>query len=71
MAAEKAAGAIGAIGPNLDQLRPSAAVLSAIVRSGSGSMPSFSGKLTDSQIAAVATSSRPSPVAEAAGYRRG
>lgn len=49
----KAAGATGAIGPNLDQVRPSAATVAAIVRSGGGSMPSFAGKLTDAQIAAV------------------
>ncbi len=51
----KAAGASGTIGPNLDQLRPSAATVSGIVRSGGGGMPSFSGKLSDAQIAAVAT----------------
>jgi mono/diheme cytochrome c family protein len=49
----KAAGATGTIGPNLDQLRPSAATVAAIVRSGGGAMPSFAGKLTDAQIAAV------------------
>jgi mono/diheme cytochrome c family protein len=49
----KAAGATGAIGPNLDQVRPSAATVAAIVRSGGGSMPSFAGKLSDAQIAAV------------------
>ncbi len=51
----KAAAASGSVGPNLDQLRPSTAAVSGIVRSGGGGMPSFSGKLTDSQIAAVAT----------------
>jgi mono/diheme cytochrome c family protein len=51
----KAAGASGTVGPNLDQLRPSAATVSGIVRSGGGAMPSFSGKLRDAQIAAVAT----------------
>jgi mono/diheme cytochrome c family protein len=51
----KAAGATGAIGPNLDQVRPSAATVTAIVRSGGGPMPSFAGKLTDAQIAAVAS----------------
>jgi mono/diheme cytochrome c family protein len=50
----KAAGASGAVGPNLDQLRPSAAAVSQIVRSGGGAMPSFSSKLSDAQIAAVA-----------------
>jgi mono/diheme cytochrome c family protein len=51
----KAAGASGTVGPDLDQLRPSAATVSGIVRSGRGGMPSFSGKLSDAQIAAVAT----------------
>jgi mono/diheme cytochrome c family protein len=51
----KAAGASGTIGPDLDQLRPSAATVSQIVRTGSGEMPSFSGKLSGAQIAAVAT----------------
>jgi cytochrome c6 len=50
----KAAGATGTVGPNLDQLQPSAATVSGIVRSGGGGMPSFSGKLSDAQIAAVA-----------------
>jgi mono/diheme cytochrome c family protein len=51
----KAAGTTGTTGPNLDQLRPSAAAVSAIVRSGGGVMPSFSGQLSDTQISAVAT----------------
>jgi mono/diheme cytochrome c family protein len=51
----KAAGASGTSGPNLDQLRPSAAAVSQIVRSGRGIMPSFSGQLSDGQIAAVAS----------------
>src|SRR6185437_1395694 len=51
----KAAGATGTVGPNLDQLRPSAATVSGVVRSGAGVMPPFSGKLSDPQIAAVAT----------------
>jgi cytochrome c6 len=51
----RAAGATGQIGPNLDQLRPSADAVSSIVRSGGGSMPSFSGKLNGAQITAVAT----------------
>jgi mono/diheme cytochrome c family protein len=50
----KAAGASGSIGPNLDQLRPSAATVAAIVRSGGGSMPSFASKLSGAQISAVA-----------------
>jgi mono/diheme cytochrome c family protein len=51
----KAAGASGTIGPNLDQLRPTAVTVSQIVRTGSGEMPSFSGKLSDAETAAVAT----------------
>jgi mono/diheme cytochrome c family protein len=51
----KDAGATGSVGPNLDQVQPSAADVSQIVKSGSGVMPSFSGKLSDAQIAAVAT----------------
>lgn len=51
----KAAGATGAVGPNLDQLQPSADVVSSIVHSGGGGMPSFSGKLSSAQITAVAS----------------
>jgi sulfite dehydrogenase len=51
----KAAGATGSVGPDLDQVQPSAAAVTQIVKSGSGAMPSFSGKLSDAQIAAVAT----------------
>jgi mono/diheme cytochrome c family protein len=51
----KAAHATGSIGPNLDQLAPSAAQVSETVKSGAGSMPSFSGKLSDAEIAAVAS----------------
>jgi len=51
----KAAGTTGTIGPNLDQLRPTVATVSQIVRTGSGEMPSFSGKLSEAEIAAVAT----------------
>jgi sulfite dehydrogenase len=50
----KAAGTSGTVGPNLDDLRPSADTVSAIVRSGGGSMPSFVSKLSDAEIAAVA-----------------
>lgn len=49
-----AAHATGSIGPNLDQLRPSAATVSAFVKSGGGAMPSFAGKLSPAQITAVA-----------------
>jgi mono/diheme cytochrome c family protein len=51
----KAANSSGTTGPNLDGLRPSADTVSATVKSGGGGMPSFSGKLSDAQIAAVAT----------------
>jgi mono/diheme cytochrome c family protein len=51
----KAAGASGSVGPNLDQLRPTAATVSQIVHTGGGAMPSFSGKLSDAEIAAVAS----------------
>jgi mono/diheme cytochrome c family protein len=50
----KAAGATGMIGPDLDQLRPSAPLVSSVVQTGLGPMPSFAGKLSPSQIAAVA-----------------
>ena len=50
----KAAGATGSVGPNLDQIRPAASTVSAIVQSGSGAMPSFAQKLSAAQIAAVA-----------------
>jgi mono/diheme cytochrome c family protein len=49
-----AAGASGAVGPNLDERKPDAATVSAIVSSGGGSMPSFSGRLSDAEIEAVA-----------------
>src|SRR5689334_18999553 len=50
----KAAGAKGTVGPNLDQLQPSAALVSRQVRNGGGVMPSFKGKLSPQQIQAVA-----------------
>jgi mono/diheme cytochrome c family protein len=50
-----AAGAGGTVGPNLDQLTPSTAVVSRQVINGGGAMPSFSGTLTDAEIQAVAT----------------
>jgi mono/diheme cytochrome c family protein len=51
----KAAGASGNVGPNLDDLQPSADAVSGIVKSGGGAMPSFSGKLSDAQTSAVAS----------------
>jgi mono/diheme cytochrome c family protein len=50
----KAAGASGAVGPNLDQLKPAAGTVAAVVRSGAGSMPSFSSRLSAAEIQAVA-----------------
>jgi mono/diheme cytochrome c family protein len=48
-----AAGATGTIGPNLDQLAPSVAVVAHQVTVGGGVMPAFKGKLTPAQIQAV------------------
>ena len=50
----KAAGATGTIGPNLDQLKPSQAIVQHQVEVGGGPMPSFRGQLSDAQIQAVA-----------------
>ena len=50
----KAAGSSGTTGPNLDSLKPTAATVAAIVRSGAGVMPSFSSRLSAAQIQAVA-----------------
>lgn len=49
-----AAGATGTTGPNLDQLKPSEAIVAHQVTVGGGVMPSFQGKLTPAQIQAVA-----------------
>jgi mono/diheme cytochrome c family protein len=50
----KAAGAHGTVGPNLDQLQPSAKLVRKQVITGGGVMPSFKGKLSPAQIKAVA-----------------
>jgi cbb3-type cytochrome c oxidase subunit III len=50
----KAAGTTGTIGPNLDQLKPSQAVVQHQVEVGGGVMPAFKGTLSAAQIAAVA-----------------
>ena len=50
----KAAASTGTVGPNLDQLKPSQAIVQHQVTVGGGVMPAFKGKLTDAQIAAVA-----------------
>lgn len=49
-----AAGASGAIGPNLDQAKPNAALVVNRVTNGKGAMPSFAGQLDETQIADVA-----------------
>ena len=48
------AGAEGAVGPVLDELRPDAARVAKALRDGLGSMPSYRASLTDEQIAALA-----------------
>jgi uncharacterized membrane protein len=48
------AGATGTVGPNLDAAKPSASLVADRVTNGLGVMPSFAGKLTDAEIAAVA-----------------
>jgi len=48
------AGATGAIGPNLDELRPSYEHVRKMVMEGAGTMPSFAETLDDEAIDAVA-----------------
>ena len=50
----KDAGAEGAIGPNLNELRPDADRVAKAVRNGIGQMPSYRDKLNDKQIEALA-----------------
>ena len=50
----KDAGTTGAIGPNLDALKPPFATVKNQVIHGGGAMPAFQGILTDAQITAVA-----------------
>jgi cytochrome c6 len=49
-----AAGTTGAVGPNLDLLKPPFATIRTQVINGGGAMPAFKGILTDAQIQAVA-----------------
>ena len=49
-----AAGTTGSVGPNLDQLKPNAARVQKQVRNGGPGMPSFAGRLSNAEIAAVA-----------------
>lgn len=50
-----AADASGNVGPNLDDLQPSADAVRTQVENGGGGMPSFSGDLSPAEIDAVAT----------------
>jgi predicted ferric reductase/mono/diheme cytochrome c family protein len=50
----EAAGSSGGIGPDLDQTKPDAARVRALVTDGAGAMPSFADELTSRQIADVA-----------------
>lgn len=50
----QAAGAEGAVGPVLDELKPDAARVAKALRDGIGQMPSYKGKLTDDEMAALA-----------------
>ena len=49
----KAAGATGTIGPNLDEAKPSEALIADRVVNGKGAMPPFKTQLSDKQIADV------------------
>ena len=49
-----AAHAKGTVGPNLDQLKPSKAVVVRQVTNGGGGMPAFGGRLSATQIDALA-----------------
>jgi cytochrome c6 len=49
-----AAEANGRVGPNLDQIKPSEAIVERQVTDGGGGMPSFKGTLSPAQIKAVA-----------------
>jgi mono/diheme cytochrome c family protein len=50
----KEAGATGTVGPNLDQAKPPLDLVIDRVTNGKGVMPSFSGQLSEKQIADVA-----------------
>ena len=49
-----AAGSTGTVGPNLDQLKPSDAVVVKQVTNGGGGMPAFGSSLSKTQIQSVA-----------------
>jgi mono/diheme cytochrome c family protein len=48
------AAATGAVGPNLDDLKPDEATVKTQVENGGGPMPAFKGTLSDAEIASVA-----------------
>jgi sulfite dehydrogenase len=50
----KDAGAEGAVGPILDEMKPDAQRVAKALRNGIGQMPSYNGKLSDQQMAALA-----------------
>lgn len=50
----KAAGTSGTVGPNLDQLKPSAALVDKQVTNGGGAMPAFKATLSAAEITAIA-----------------
>ena len=50
----QAAGTTGQVGPNLDEISLGAEDIEGVVRDGRGGMPSFDGRLSDDEIAAVA-----------------
>jgi cytochrome c6 len=48
------AGAVGAVGPILDELKPEAARVANALRNGLGSMPSYKAALSEQEILALA-----------------
>lgn len=50
----KDAGSEGAVGPNLDELRPDATRVATALRNGLGNMPSYKASLSEEQILALA-----------------
>ena len=65
------AGASGSVGPNLDDARPSAEAVAAMVRSGGGGMPSFGGTLQPEQMLNPLPTWRARPAPDAARRTRG
>ena len=51
----QAAGAAGAVGPSLDELKPDKARILEVVRKGLGAMPPYADKLSPEEIEALAT----------------